>query len=192
MKFLTATLCGYRMAMRSRGNAGSMLPAGARESDYGLTIINDAKYGYSVKDNDMRISVVRSPLYGHRSSQPIDPDTEYNWQNQGLQTFRMSLMPHQGGWQDAGVVRAAEEFIAPVPIILQGIHHGSRPQADSLLAVDAPNVVISAIKQAESGSDLIVRCYETAGVPASASIDFRFGRGAGRALSGRRKSRRCG
>ena len=65
-----------------------------------MAIINDAKSGYSVKGNDMRISVVRSPLYGHRSSLALDPDTEYAHQNQGLQTFRMLLVPHKGGRED--------------------------------------------------------------------------------------------
>ncbi len=148
---------------------------GQREEDtYGLAVINDAKYGYSVLDNDLRVSVVRSPLYGHRSRQEVDPNKDYHWQNQGTQTFRMVLVPHIGAWQDAGIVRTAEELCAPLPIILQGIHPGSRPQADSLIELNNPNAVISAIKQAESGDDLIVRCYETNGRNTEATIDFRF------------------
>jgi alpha-mannosidase len=135
---------------------------------YGLTVINDAKQGYSTKGTDMRISVVRSPLYGWRSSHKVDPGTEYEWQNQGLQTFRMLLMPHQDSWQDAGIVRRAEQFVTPVPVIHQGIHPGTRAPSDSFLSVDAPNVVVSTIKLAEepeASGDLILRCYETAGRP---------------------------
>ncbi|MCX8038529.1 MAG: alpha-mannosidase [Candidatus Sumerlaeia bacterium] len=154
---------------------------GKRDSgEYGLAVINNAKQGYSTKGNDMRISVVRSPLYGWRSTHKVRPDVEYEWQNQGLQTFRMLLVPHEGGWQDAGIVRRAEEFVTPVPVVYQGIHLGTRPQSDSFLAVDAPNIVVSVIKQAEetgkadSSEDLILRCYETCGRPAKATLDFRF------------------
>ncbi len=144
------------------------------EGEYGLAVVNDAKYGYSVNGNDMRVSIVRSPLYGHRSSQRIDPETDYDWQNQGRQSFRMLLIPHTGSWQDAGVARAAEELTAPLPIILQGIHPGSRPQADSFLSIDAANIIVSAVKQSESGADLVFRCRETAGRPATVTLDVRF------------------
>jgi len=143
-------------------------------SEFGLTIINDAKYGYSVSDNDLRISIARGAAYANHQPKVLDPKIDHIWQDQGIQMFRMLLVPHRGTWQDSGIVRAAEEFMAAAAVIYQGIHPGSRPQADSFLAVNAPNVVISAIKKAENGDDLILRCYETAGTPASASIDLRF------------------
>ena len=84
----------------------------------------------------------------------------------------MLLEPHTGTWQDAGVVRTAEEFTAPVPIIYQGIHPGQRPLTASFLAVDAPNVVVPIVKKAEEGNDLVVRCYETSGRPVEATLDL--------------------
>jgi alpha-mannosidase len=145
-------------------------------ASYGLAVINDAKYGYSVEASDLRVSIARSAVYAHHRPAIVDPAVEHLWQDQGVQTFRMLLAPHRGEWQDAGVVRAAEEFVAPVPVIYQGIHAGSRPESDSFLTVDAPNVVVASIKQAENNDDLIVRCYETAGRPAAATLDLRFAR----------------
>ena len=139
---------------------------------YGLAVINDAKYGYSVRDNDLRISIVRSPVYAQHYPYKLKPGGEYVWQDQGEQTFRMLLVPHSGTWQDTGVVRLAEEFTAPVPVIFQGIHPGSRPISASFLSVDVPNVVVSVVKRAEDGDDLIVRCYETAGRPVKASLNL--------------------
>jgi alpha-mannosidase len=140
--------------------------------EYGLAVINDAKYGYSVQDNDMRISIARSAVYAQHQPRKLEPNGEYIWQDQGRQTFRMLLAPHSGSWQDAGVVRMAEEFTAPIPVIYQGIHPGSRPLSASFLSVDAPNVVVAAVKKAEDGDDLIVRCYETAGRPAKATLEL--------------------
>jgi alpha-mannosidase len=106
--------------------------------------------------------------------QTLDPAKDYPWQDQGLQTFRMVLVPHAGLWQDAGVVRNAEELVAPALTVYQGIHGGTRPQADSFFSVDVPDVVVSAIKQAEDGGDVIVRMYETAGKDTTAKLDLSF------------------
>jgi len=140
--------------------------------EYGLAVINDAKYGYSVPDNDMRISIARSAVYAQHQPRKLEPNGEYIWQDQGEQTFRLLLAPHSGPWQDANIVRWAEEFTAPVPIIYQGIHPGNRPLSASFLSVDAPNVVVSVVKKGEDGDDLVVRCYETAGRPTQASLDL--------------------
>jgi alpha-mannosidase len=140
--------------------------------EYGLAVINDAKYGYSVQGNDMRISIARSAVFAQHDPHKLDPQGEYIWQDQGPQTFRMLLAPHSGAWQDAGIVRLAEQFTAPLPVIYQGIHQGNRPLSASFLSVDAPDVVVSVVKKAEDGEDLIIRCYETAGRPTKASLEL--------------------
>jgi len=140
--------------------------------EYGLAVINDAKYGYSVEGNDLRISITRGAAYAQHDPRKLEPNGEYLWQDQGEQTFRMLLAPHARPWQDAGVVRLAEELTAPVPVLYQGIHGGTRPLAASFLSVDVPNVVVSAVKKSEDGDDLIVRCYETAGREATATLNL--------------------
>ena len=151
-------------------------------SNYGLTIMNDAKYGYNVVDNDLRISVVRSAVYAHHRPKVLDMTAEYLWMDQGIQSFRMLLIPHAGSWKEHNIVRIAEEFMSPSVLIYQGIHDGSMPKADSFLAVDSPNVVVSAIKQSEDGEDLIIRCVEASGIQTDATLDLRF---AGRKWTGR-------
>ena len=143
-------------------------------STYSFTVINDAKYGYNVQGNDMRISIARSAVYAHHNPKVLDMKAEHLWMDQGIQTFRMLLVPHQDTWQKSNIVRIAEEFMAPSIAIYQGIHGGSMPKSGSFLAVDAQNVVVSAIKQSENGEDIIIRCVETSGLPATATIDLRF------------------
>ncbi|MDR3723119.1 MAG: glycoside hydrolase family 38 C-terminal domain-containing protein [Terracidiphilus sp.] len=141
---------------------------------YGLSVINDAKYGYSVNGSDMRVSITRGAVYANHMPEKLDPGKDYQWQDQGVQTFRMILVPHTGLWQDADVVHTAEELMAPPLAVYQGIHRGTRPQSDSFVAVSAPNIVISAIKKAEDDNGLIVRMYEAAGRQTSANLDLRF------------------
>jgi alpha-mannosidase len=141
-------------------------------SAYGVAIINDAKYGYSVKGDELTVSIARGAVYAQHVPRKVDPNGEYIWQDQGEQTFRMLLIPHAGTWQDVGVVRRAEEFTAPVPVLEQGIHAGSRPLAGSYLSVDVPDVVVSVVKKAEVGNDIIIRAYETAGRPVRATLNI--------------------
>jgi alpha-mannosidase len=140
----------------------------------GLTVINDAKYGYSVAGGDLRVSIARSAPYAHHMPAVLDPARDHIWQDQGVQSLRLLLVPHTGSWQDAGVARLAEQFTSPLPVVWQGIHPGTRPQSASFVSIDAPNVLISAIKQAETGDDLVLRCYETAGRAVKATVRLSF------------------
>ncbi len=143
--------------------------------EYGLAVINDAKYGYSVHDDDMRLSVARSAVFSNAPENLLKPDGAYIWQDQGIQTFRLWLVPHAGSWQAAGIVRLAEELTTPVPVQYQGIHSGSRPQSRSFFSVDTPSIIVTAIKKADEGTDdLIVRCYETEGRSTDAKLHMAF------------------
>jgi alpha-mannosidase len=143
-------------------------------SSYGLTVINDAKYGYSINANDLRISVARSAVYAHHIPRVLDMKAEHIWQDQGIQTFRMLLVPHKDDWQEANIPRIAEEFVAPPVLIYQGIHRGTLPKVDSFLEADAKNVLISSVKLAESNDDIIIRCVEAAGRKTAANINLKF------------------
>jgi len=143
-------------------------------SIYGLSVINDAKYGYSVAGNDLRISVARAAVYAHHNPVVLDMKAEHLWMDQGIQTMRLLLVPHKESWQKNNIVRIAEEFITPLVTIYQGIHGGSMPKSNSFLSVDAQNVIVSAIKQPENGDDMIIRCVETSGLQTSATLDLKF------------------
>jgi alpha-mannosidase len=145
-----------------------------RGAKYGLAVINDAKYGYSVIGNDIRVSVIRSAVYAHHNPRVLDMNAEHIWQDQGIHTFRMLLVPHRETWQEMNIPRMAEEFLSPAVVIYQGIHGGSFPKAGSFLSVDCKNIIISAVKQSEEGDDLIIRCVETTGSETSATVDFPF------------------
>lgn len=51
---------------------------------------------------------------------------EHLWQDQGIQTLRLLLMPHVGNRQHSNMVRIAEEFMAPSIPIYQGIYRKNR------------------------------------------------------------------
>ncbi|GAB3427382.1 hypothetical protein GCM10027516_32450 [Niabella aquatica] len=137
---------------------------------YGLTIINDGKYGYSIDGSDLRVSIARSAVYAHHDPKKIEPEKGYVFMDQGIQNFRMLLIPHMGKWQKAGIPRRAEEFMTRPICMYQGIHPGTLPKSASFINVDAPNVIASSVKKSESGDDIIIRLVETLGVKSSAAV----------------------
>ncbi len=140
----------------------------------GFTLLNDAKYGYSVHGNDLRLSVARSAVYAHHDPKVLDMKAEHIWMDQGIQTFRMVLVPHQGTWKNNNIVRAAEELLSPPVTIYQGIHGGKLPKTDSFMTVDSKNILVASIKLAENNDDIILRCIETEGIMTDASLDLKF------------------
>ncbi len=141
---------------------------------FGLTVLNDAKYGYSVHGNDLRISVARAAVFAHHNPKVLDMNAEHYWMDQGIQTFRMKLVPHTGTWKENNIARIAEEFIAPAVSIYQGIHGGKLPKSGSFLSSDKSNIVVSALKLAENNNDIIIRCVETDGVRTESKLDLAF------------------
>ncbi|MGG4032678.1 glycoside hydrolase family 38 C-terminal domain-containing protein [Paenibacillus cisolokensis] len=128
---------------------------------YGLSLMNDAKYSYSIRNRELALTVLRSPIYAHHVPYEPDPDGEYSYIDQGIQRFSYSLLPHEGSWERAGTVRRAAELNCGPIAVIETYHEGPLPQADSYLSVDCDNIVVSAVKRAEDNDDLIIRCYET-------------------------------
>jgi len=137
---------------------------------YGLSLLNDGKYSFSVTDRDMRMTVLRSPIYAHHDPAVPELGEPYSFIDQGIQRFSYTLLPHTGGWAQAGTLRRAAELNCRPIALAETYHAGSLPQHDSYLAAAPENIVVSAVKRAEDGDDLIVRCYEASGVATSAAI----------------------
>src|SRR5207248_63425 len=126
------------------------------DGKYGVSILNDSKHGYSADGGTMRLSLIRS-------SYSPDPNP-----NPGLHHWRYAIVPHSGDWKSAGTVQRAMEFNEPlmsatVPFDAKG----SSPLEWSLGSITDPTVVTTGLKLAEKGNDLVLRMYQTTGIPAS-------------------------
>ena len=121
------------------------------EQNFGVTLLNESKYGFDVKENVIRMTVLRSPT---------DPDPKAD---EGFHEFRYALYAHAGSPQDGGTVRRGFEFNTPLISILTDQHPGNLPPAFSFIKTDNSDVVISTLKKAEDDDDLILRLYEAAG-----------------------------
>ena len=128
---------------------------------YGLSILNDGKYGLDVRDGEVGLTVLRSPIYAHHAPFVPQPDESYSFVDQGIQRFTYALLPHTGGWEAAGTVRHAAEINQRPVVLIESYHEGPLPEKDSYLSVEPHNVILEVLKQAEDDDDLIVRCRET-------------------------------
>jgi len=136
----------------------------------GLAALNDCKYAYDARDGELRLSILRSPVYAFHAPRQIEPGVIYNYTDQDPQYVRLALVPHAGDWTQADVVRRAQALNAP-PIVRElDAHPGPWPAAASLASCTPDNVVLAVLKVSEEGDDLILRGYETAGLETEAEI----------------------
>ncbi|MDQ3431397.1 MAG: glycosyl hydrolase-related protein, partial [Actinomycetota bacterium] len=133
---------------------------------------NDGKHSFDLRGDELSLTVLRSPIYAHHDPHQPDPAGLYSFQDQGAQVFCYRLLPHPGGWEHAGTVRLAAEMNQPATALLESAHDGPLPGSASHLQIDAPNVVMSALKPAEDGGAVILRCYETDRVATRARISL--------------------
>jgi alpha-mannosidase len=138
----------------------------------GLTVINDAKSGYDVRGANLGISVVRSPVWAWHDPRELEPNGDFEYMDQGRQRFQIRLVPHAGDWREANVVRLAAELNQPAFAMFESYHDGPLPSQESYADDGGGSVVVTVVKGAEDGDAYVVRCYETAGCDAAATIAF--------------------
>ena len=132
-------------------HAGSSEPVGA-------TLVNDTKYGHSIIDHTLRLTLLRS------SYEP-DPLPEL-----GQHTIRFGLLPHIGAWDAAQATRAGYAFDLPLNVVGTTMHEGRLPGNAGFGEILTPNVMLSGMKKAEDTDALIVRLYEMEGQATTARL----------------------
>ncbi|WP_244444702.1 alpha-mannosidase [Paenibacillus camerounensis] len=141
-------VCGHRYADVS-------------EHDYGVSLLNDCKYGYDIQGSTIRLSLLRAPRWPDHSA------------DLGTHEFTYSLYPHRGDWRSAHTLRKAAELNHPAYAVAAAgaLNGGAGEAADagkfsaagSFIPYDGKQVVLDTVKPAEDGSGSILRFYESAG-----------------------------
>jgi alpha-mannosidase len=128
------------------------------EPSYGVSLLNNGKYGYSADGNILGISLLRSPIY---------PDP---YADEGDHEFIYAIYPHRGTWRN-GTVRAAQELHSPLR------YSPERPAAphSSLLRVRGDPLELACLKRAEDSNDVLLRLYEPNGDRGQAVLESSLG-----------------
>lgn len=136
------------------------------EGGYGVSLLNDGKYGYDIHDHIVRLTLLKS------STRP-DPNAD-----QGVHRFTYSLLPHTGDWREAQTVRHAYELNVPTVALEDAaglpVSNGDKePVAcQSFLYTNCTHIVVETVKPAEDGDGLIVRLYEAHNQRGDADLIF--------------------
>ena len=117
------------------------------EPDYGVSLLNDSKYGYSVHDNLMRLSLLRSPKM---------PDPEADM---GKHKFRYALLPHKDTPVNAGVIEEGYRFNSPLLIYPTQ----AELQNKSFFSIVGGSLILDTVKKAEDSDAIILRLFEAHG-----------------------------
>lgn len=115
------------------------------EGHYGVSMLNDCKYGHSVKDSNMALTLIKSGI----EPNPTSDQEEHE--------FTYAIYPHAEGWRAAGTV--AESYKLNQPLLVQT--QAAEKEAYSYASVAHANVIIETVKNAEDGDGTVIRMYES-------------------------------
>lgn len=130
------------------------------DNSFGLSILNDCKYGCDVKDGKIRTTLFRCATRPNSVQ-----DREHH-------SFTFSIYPHAGRVSDSGVVNEAYNVNFPLYAVPVKAHEGNLPSEYSLVNCDKNNIVIETVKIAEDSDSVIVRAYETWNAKTPAALTF--------------------
>jgi alpha-mannosidase len=117
------------------------------EARYGVSLLNDCKYGYDIRDNVLRLSLLRSPK---------SPDWEADM---GTHRFTYSLLPHAGNTRVAVRAEAAALNVPP-RVVGRTDGAGAAARLGFVARCTSQRAVIETVKPAEDGRGVILRLYE--------------------------------
>ena len=130
------------------------------EDGYGLSVLNDCKYGCDIHNGRIGLTMLKSAIFPNP-----DADKEHH-------SFTWSLCPHVGRWQENDTVAKAYALNNPYQATRKTNEGGTLPKSYSLVSVDAPNVIIETVKKAEDGEGTIIRMYECWNRRSKATLTF--------------------
>jgi alpha-mannosidase len=136
----------------------------------GLAVLNDSRYGYDALDGELRLSVLRTPIYCFHDPAKVDPRRRYEYTDQGPCELRVALLPHGGDWRAARVVREGRQLNAPCLLREEPAHPGRLAPCFSFASVDCSHCVLEVVKRKEDGQGLALRLVETDGQAANTTL----------------------
>lgn len=135
---------------------GSRWAAVTDDSGHGLALITEAKYGFSCRDGNLAVSLLRSPK---------SPDPQADM---GAHFIRLAIGAYRSSSSPTELATAAAADALFAPLLVQ---HGA-PTAPPFVFEELGSLVPSWVLPAESAAGYILRFHETAGARGQARIRF--------------------
>jgi alpha-mannosidase len=123
--------------------------------EYGVTLLNDSKYGYRAKGQALELSLLRSPT---------DPDPVAD---KGLQKFTYAILPHTGSLICSNV-RAHAAVLNQGVEIFYGFESAGKTLPVSVKS--AEGIDLAVVKKADKENCIVARVVETRGLPSKGKL----------------------
>ncbi|MCF8306775.1 MAG: hypothetical protein K9I71_09895 [Ignavibacteriales bacterium] len=121
------------------------------DGEYNFTLLSDLKYGYDLKENTLRISMLRSPKWP-------DPTAD-----RGKHMIRYALLTGNPEHSGNNLPRLGYEFNNP-PLYFSKLQDSKlKKLSEPAIGVSATNVIITILKKCENGKGYFIQMYETEG-----------------------------
>ena len=138
------------------------------KQNYGVSLLNDCKYGYDIKSKLIRITLLRSPVWP-------DPNSDKE-----KHQFTYAIYPHRKSWDKARTVH--KSYVLNIPLQVVEVTQKNQPNTylsslGSFINLSAENLIIMAIKGDENiekmveCKNIILRCYECHGKTANLALN---------------------
>ncbi|MBO4429349.1 MAG: alpha-mannosidase, partial [Clostridia bacterium] len=118
------------------------------ERGYGVSLINDCKYGYSASGSTLSLTLLKCATYP-------DPEADKHYHK-----FTYVLYPHAGDISAAKTPENAYIVNDPLKCVTLTRQDGNLPERFSLVKTDKEGTFVEAVKKAENGDGVIVRIYD--------------------------------
>ena len=116
------------------------------EQGLGISLLNDCKYGHSVRDGEMGLTLIKSGVYPNENA------------DIGHHEFTYAIYPHAERWQDARTIEMAYDL--NIPLHTSMVEGADIRTESSMIAIAEDHCFFETIKRAEDGDGYILRIYE--------------------------------
>jgi alpha-mannosidase len=129
------------------------------EASYGVSLMNDCKYGYSFEESDISITLIKSGIFPY-------PDADKE-----IHQFTYSLYPHEGDFRVGKVNQKAYQLNVPCLLSKTSLMN-ARVEDFTLFGALPENVILESMKRAEDSDEIILRFYEAHGERNKVMLDL--------------------
>jgi PKD repeat protein len=149
------------------------------DGSYGVTIMNDCKYGWDKPntDNKLRLTIFHTPAVG--GNFPYQATNSF-----GMHRMLLGVLGHTNDWRSGGSPWVAARLNQPLQAFQTVPHGGALGKTWSFLSCNNSNVMVKAIKKAEDSNEIVVRLQELSGQAQLAQLSCASPIAAARQLTG--------
>lgn len=143
----------------------------AADAEFGLAIATDHQQ-VRLGQHVIRAQMLRGTRFTSVKVVRGNEVTSLHYPPPGQYTFRYSLSSGPGDWKAVKAYRAGLNFNNPLLAVsvVDSLSAKSLPPQQSFCALDADNLVLSALKKADRTEAIVVRAYEIEGAPAETTV----------------------